>query len=61
MFQQWMDLDRALVQLSESHAVRIRITYCSGKREGVYEFVEGLLPETIERGIAELVDLPDPP
>ena len=58
---QWMDLDRALIQLWESHAIRIRFTHCSGRREDVCEVVGALLPEAMEREIVELVNLPDLP
>lgn len=55
LFQQWMDFDRSLIRLWESHAVRIRITYPSGRREELCEFMGDLLPETMKRGLVELV------
>ena len=58
LYGHWMDLDRALVQLWELRAVRAKISYFPGiRRERVREFVEGLLPETTERGIVELVNI----
>jgi hypothetical protein len=55
----WLDLDRILVQLWESHTVRTKI-HTSGKEDGeVCEFISGLLPETTKRGIIELVDYSD--
>ena len=58
LYGHWVDLDRALIKLWELHAVRAKISYFPGiRRERVREFVEGLLPETTERGIVELVNI----
>ena len=54
IWEEWEDLDRTLVQLWESHAVRAKIKYYSGKREESREFMEDLLPEVTKRGIVEL-------
>jgi len=56
--RQWMDLDRLLVQLWESHAIRTGLVYnAAGEREkAVCEYIKGLLPEITERGIVELVE-----
>ena len=58
MYGHWMDLDRAIIRLWESHAARMEISYRSrGEGERACEFVGGLLPDTIKRGIIKLVDL----
>ena len=57
LYGQWMDLDRALVQLWELLAVPMKISYYSrGKKKRAHKFVECLLPETTQRGIIKLVD-----
>jgi hypothetical protein len=57
MLEHWEVLDRTLVQLRESHAVRITITYDSPvRKEEACEFVRKLVPETMERGIVKLAD-----
>ena len=58
---QWMDLDRALIQLWESHAIRIRFTHCSGRGEDVCEVAGALLPEAMEREVVELHSEPPRP
>lgn len=59
LYEHWMDLDRTLIQLWESHAIRVRITYFSprGERKRAREFVGGLLPEATEKGVVKLVNL----
>lgn len=55
--RQWADLDRSLIRVWESHGVRTRVVYNSGKEgEQGHEYIAGLLPEVTGRGIAELVD-----
>lgn len=56
----WVDLDHTLVQLWESKAITIRVTYDvdNEKTEG-RKFVEQLLPEVARRGIVELVGCDD--
>jgi len=55
--RQWMDLDRLLVKLWESHAVRTKVMYSAVREEkkAVCEYLGGLLPEMTEKGIIELV------
>ena len=56
----WVDLDHALVQLWESKAITIRVTYNTDEDEAeAREFVEQLLPEVTRRGIVELVECVD--
>jgi len=56
---EWMDLDRLLVQLWESHGIRTRMVYAAKRKEKKERsgYVGGLLPEMTARGIIELVDL----
>jgi len=55
--RQWMDLDRHLVQLWESHAIRTKVKYSVASEEKmVCGYTRGLLPEMTKRGIIELVD-----
>jgi hypothetical protein len=57
LYSQWMDLDCILVQLWESHAIRLQVICSTGGEEKVArEFVEGLLPEMTKRGRLELVN-----
>lgn len=61
LYEHWMDLDRTLTQLWESHAIYVRIEYLAGGREKrAHKFVGGLLPEATERGMVELVNLAHP-
>ena len=57
VFEQWLELDRLLVQLLESHSIRPRILYSTfpqmGKRE-MNKYIQYLLPETAGRGIIDL-------
>ena len=55
--EQWMDLERTLVQLWESHAVRAKVEYYSKTREESCELMEKLLPEATKRGVVELLRL----
>ena len=56
--RQWMDLDRVLVQLWESNAIRIQVVYFGRMREeGARERVERLLPKMTERRIGKLEPL----
>jgi hypothetical protein len=58
LYGHWMDLDRTLIQLWESLAVRAKLSYYStGKGKRARKFVECLLPETTKRGMIKLVDL----
>jgi hypothetical protein len=54
---QWMDLDCVLVQLWESHAIRLQVICSTGGEEKVArKFTDGLLPEMTKRGRLELVN-----
>lgn len=59
--QGWLDLDSLLVQLRDSHSLRMKITYEPlGSSADEREKVEGLLPQVIGRQIAEMIEhLPD--
>ena len=54
---QWVDLERTLIQLWESHAVRTEVKYYSGKGDESRELMENLLPEATKRGIVGLTDI----
>ena len=57
-YEQWLDLDRLLVQFWESHLIRPKITYSYGLedgRKGGMDFVSRLLPEITKRGVVDLV------
>jgi hypothetical protein len=51
--KQWLDLDRLLVQLSESHSIRPRFM-CRG--EGASDQMWDLLPKMTKGGMIDLVD-----
>ncbi|KAF9789287.1 hypothetical protein BJ322DRAFT_1041768 [Thelephora terrestris] len=54
---QWMHLDRILVRLWESHAVSTQVIYSTrGTKNGRLEYIGGLLPEVMKRGMVEVVD-----
>ena len=56
----WMDLDRLLVQLSESGAIRVRVRcWSSGGNEQMRKYVESLLPEVARGGSGRLLDYSD--
>ena len=56
---EWLDLDRFLVQLWESHSIRPRIACVPGEtRREMADLVEWLLPEIMKRGIIDLVEYP---
>jgi glutamate mutase epsilon subunit len=52
-YNQWRYLDRILVQLWESHAIRVNPIFSAveEKRKGVSEWVGTLLPEAKKRGM----------
>jgi hypothetical protein len=52
-FGQWLDLDRLLVKLWESHSIRPKIVPM--EMTGTGDFVECLLPEVMRSGILDLV------
>jgi len=52
-YRQWMDLDSLLVQLSESRAIRTKVTHGAENNETKLEMCEhigSLLPKIAERG-----------
>ena len=49
---QWLDLDRLLVQLWESHSVRPNVL-CDGASRAMGDCVKSLLPEGRKRGILD--------
>jgi hypothetical protein len=55
-YDQWRDLDRILVHLWESHAIRVNPLFGVGgeQREGVSEWAGALLPEANKRGMIEM-------
>jgi len=58
IYEQWMELDRLLAQLWESHSIHLTVLYYGkwGKNgEGPGSCVHSLFPETTGRGIADLV------
>jgi len=58
--RQWLELDRLLARLWESHSIRPRIKYnvCPGQEKAVIDSVARcLLPETTGRGIIDLVGI----
>ena len=62
IYEQWMDLDRVLVHLWESNAIRARVVYkTEGTGKVAYEYIEGLLPEMTTRGLVEMVAHADQP
>lgn len=59
IYKRWLELDRLLIQLWESHSIRPKLLYYapSGKdEEGPRSCVESLLPEIMGRGLADLVN-----
>lgn len=56
-YMKWMDLDRDLVQLCETHAVCVGVRCLSTmEQDEVWEYVEGLLPGVTKGGMIRLVD-----
>jgi len=55
--RQWMDLDRHLVQLWESHAISTKVIYSAAmEKKATFEWIMNLLPETTKRGIIDLAE-----
>ena len=52
-YRHWMDLDHVLVQLMESRAVHVKVTYYSDVTEEGSTHVLELLPGTTKRGGTE--------
>ena len=56
-YQGWLELDRLLVQLCESHSIRLKVLYIpriniDGRKKG--SRMKTLLPEVGTRGLADL-------
>ena len=61
-YQWWLELDRLLAQLQESHMIKPEVTYHSqyyAGRERARNCMESLLPETTARGLIDLIDCVD--
>jgi hypothetical protein len=59
LYGQWLELDHLLVQLWESHSIRLKISYSALQgREGevARSRMSDLLPEVTSRGIAEFIE-----
>ena len=54
--RQWMDLDRLLVQVWESHAIRTKVICGAAEKKVMCGYIGSLLPEITKRGIIELVE-----
>ena len=56
-FEQWLDLDRVLVHLWESHSIRPSVmrTWMRGDKV-VGNFIGSLLPEMMKRGMIDLAE-----
>ena len=55
-YLQWVNLDRVLIQLWESHGVRTKAVYAGMRKAEVRESLRVLLPEITKREVIELVD-----
>jgi hypothetical protein len=51
-FEQWLNLDRLLVQLWESHSIRPKVVCTAG--HDVEDFIGSLLPEIMRRGVVDV-------
>jgi len=57
---QWLDLDRALARFWDSHSIRPTVVHpwTKNQKEEMRNWVGGLLPEVMKRGIIDLVEEP---
>lgn len=58
VYQRWLELDRILAQLQESHSIRLTVYYdppTGMSRARVRGYMSNLLPVVMTRGIVELV------
>ena len=58
-YEQWVDLDRLLVQLWELHSIRPKVTYGvvpEHREKDVIDCVSYLLPETTKKGTVDLAN-----
>jgi hypothetical protein len=59
VYPEWLELDRLLAQLSESHSIRVKVVYNlhtdenGSKERGRMKI---LLPEVMKRGVVDLVE-----
>ena len=51
IYERWMDLDCVLVKLWESNGIDTQVFYSTDQEEGAHEYMCGLLPEAMKRGI----------
>ena len=57
IYEQWMDLDRVLVQLWETNSIHTQVFYSIDEEEkDAREHICSLLPEMTKRGIVEMTD-----
>ena len=59
-YREWLELDRLLTKLSESHSIRPEVLYNllpSMDRKWANDLVESLLPELTMRGLARLTGM----
>ena len=54
--EQWLDLDRTLVRLWESHSIRTSVIRSRKSEAGLVDCIGSLLPEMMRRGRVELVE-----
>jgi len=57
-YGQWLELDRLLVQLWESHSIRTRLicTILTEQEQELGDYFGCLFPEITKRGIVDLVE-----
>ena len=62
-YQEWLDFDRLLVQLCESHPIRLRVLYGGSMSTSLKSMtrscMESLFPEAAARGVADLINYDD--
>ena len=56
ILEQWLDLDRTLVRLWESHSIRTSVIRSRKSEAGLVDCIGSLLPEMMRRGRVELVE-----
>ena len=62
-YQEWLDFDRLLVRLCESHPIRLRVLYggstSTASNSVARSCMESLFPEATARGIIDLINYDD--
>lgn len=56
MYERWLELDRLLVQLWESHSICPKVAHCVPQRKGGCSWLDSLLPELTKRGAIGLIE-----